>query len=817
MDQPARERDGGKNEKSDCYCCARGIFCSHLLAEAADTTVFRLRLLPENEVPAVVLEGASADATITVRVSRDSRGTIEAATVIFDVDYLMPQSTTFRGLHIHNAPVATNGPVVINSGLAEADGVFGTTGSITRTVDYSSLDTGPLASLEGLLASPELYYVNLHSTDNRSGVVRAQLQGNVMSFSPALLPGNEVSPVVGLDADGAARITVQVQRDPAGTITSGEVTFAIDYRFPGSVTITGLHIHNAAAGSNGPVVVNSGVNSSGPLVDSDGEGRIFRVATIDPTNTVGLATLNSLFADPSQFYVNLHTSDNPSGAIRGQLDRNSLNFYTRLTGDEEVPVVADSGSASGLVSVTVTRNGSGNIDSGAAVFDLDYDFPGAITLRGLHIHNAAIGTNGGVRVSSGLSGSAPIIDEDGVGMLVREVTIDATDSTGIEALNGLFVAPQLYYVNLHSEANRSGVVRSQLGYETYRFSSSLSPANEVPAVASGATGTAWTSVLVKRDGNGTILSGVVNFDVDFSIGGAATISGLHIHEARAGGNGSVVINSGVSTEVSDTGTGNVAREVAILSTDTVALNAIESIVDDATGFYVNLHTTTNPSGLMRAQLLESNTFISQIVGGGNWITSVTLTNPSATESVEGIAKFFDTTGLALPESVIDPTIPFWIPPSGSVTLNTHNQGSLSVGFARIGSDGPVTSQVAYMVTDFTSAGANIPVTTISATAGVSIGGGTNTGVAVLSLTGADIVFTLLDANGAAIGTKRETLPALGHHAMLIDELFPGLGSSAASGTLKIDSLEGPFPSGPMSVVIVEFGPGSLTPVVVISN
>ena len=86
--------------------------------------------------------------------------------------------------------------------------------------------------------------------------------------------------------------------------------------------------------------------------------------------------------------------------------------------------------------------------------------------------------------------------------------------------------------------------------------------------------------------------------------------------------------------------------------------------------------------VLPAQLLESNSFISQIVGGGSWITSVTITNTSATESVEGIAKFFDTAAMAAPESVIDPTIPFWIPPSGSVTLNTHNQGALTVGFAR---------------------------------------------------------------------------------------------------------------------------------------
>ena len=792
-------------------------FSSHLLAQTADTTVFRLQLLPENEVPAVPLEGASANATITIRVNRDSQGSIDTATVIFDVSYLMPLSTTFRGLHIHNAPVGTNGPVVINSGLREADSEVGTSGRIRRTVDFSSLDIGQLASVEGLLASPELYYVNLHSTDNRSGVVRGQLLPNVISFSPVLRPENEVTPVIGLDADGAARITVQVDRDPAGTITSGTVTFDVNFTFAGSVSITGLHVHNAAAGSNGSVVINSGVNSTGPLVDSDGKGGIFRVATIDPTDTEGLATLNSLIENPSQFYVNLHTSDNPSGAIRGQLDRNTLSFYARLTGDEEVPSVSTTGTASGLITVAVTRDGGGNIEGGNVEFDLDYSFPDAITFRGLHIHNAAVGANGPVRVNSGISGSSPIVDDDGVGTIIREATIDAGNTSGIEALNGLFVSPDLYYVNLHSVSNPSGSVRSQVGYETYHFSSSLSPASEVPAVVSAATGTAWMSVLVKRDGNGTITSGSVKFDVDFSIGESATITGLHIHSAGAGQNGSVVVNSGASSIVSDTGTGNVFRDVAILSSDTGALNALEGIVDDATGFYTNLHTMSNPSGLMRAQLLESNSFISQIVGGGNWITSVTLTNPSATESVEGIAKFFDTAAMALPEGVIDQTIPFWIPPSGSVTLNTHNQGTLTVGFARIGSDGEVTTQVAYMVPGFTSSGPNTPVTARSVTADVTIGGGESTGVAVLSLGGADILFTLRNASGATIGSSSVTLGALGHYAAFLDEMFSGFGGASMSATLEIESRKGFVLTGSMSIVIVEINPEGLIPVIVNPN
>ena len=789
------------------------LFGSPLTVEAIDNTnVFRVRLLPENEVPAVSLAGASADATITVRVTRDERGSIDEATVTFRLDYVMPQTTTFTGLHVHNAPIGTNGSVVIDSGLRPSDFVTGTSGRITRTVDFKSLDSEQLRSVEGLLAAPHLYYVNLHSTDVPSGVIRAQLRPNVITFGPALLPENEVPAIVGLDARGAAKITVQVHRDKVGSITSGIVTFEVDYRFAGSITVTGLHVHNAAAGISGPVVINSGVNSTGPIVDGDGQGSIFRVATISPTDNDGLATLNALISNPDQFYVNLHTADNPSGAIRGQLDRNSLSFLTRLTGDEEVPAVTTTGTAQGLITATVTRTGAGNIDTGSVAFGLDYSFPGSATFTGLHVHNSPIGAAGSVRVSSGIGGADTIVDDDGVGTINRLATIDAGNTVGIEALNGLFVAPERYYVNLHTASNPAGIVRTQLAYETYHFSNSLSPMSEAPPVVSTATGTAWMTVLVKRDGNGTITSGSVNFDVDFTIGETTTLTGLHIHNANVGINGPVVVNSGVTSVVSDTGTGNVFRKVDVLQTDSGGLQALAGIVDAATGYYVNLHTTLNPAGMMRGQLLQSSSFIPQTTGGGGWITSVTISNPSSTRSVEGIVKFFEIAGTPFPENLIDPTIPVWIPPSGSVTLNTHNQGTLTNGFARIDSDGEVTTQVSYLNPNFTSSGVNVPTTTRSATAEISIGNGQRTAVAVLGVEGGHVVFTVRDRLGAIVGSAAVDLGHLEHYAGFIDELIPGLSGSTFEGTLGIQSSRSPFNAGLMSIVMVDYGPASASPV-----
>lgn len=124
-------------------------------------------------------------------------------------------------------------------------------------------------------------------------------------------PSQEVPPVKGLKADAVGSLTFDLERSSAGAITSGEVIFYLNYSFPGSVTITGLHVHSGAKGTNGPVVINSGVAS---FTDADGEGNVTAVVT-----GVAPATLQAILDRPRGYYVNLHTSANPDGALRDQL------------------------------------------------------------------------------------------------------------------------------------------------------------------------------------------------------------------------------------------------------------------------------------------------------------------------------------------------------------------------------------------------------------------------------------------------------------------------------------------------------------------
>src|SRR5439155_19833179 len=167
-------------------------------------------------------------------------------------------------------------------------------------------------------------YVNSPPTVNADRFMRCQLQASRLILRPAVSTRFEV-PTSDLDAEGAALVDIQVNRDlQTGAITSGTVIFDVDYRFPSPVTITGLHIHSGPAGVNAPVVIDTGTNATSTAVTNVTRGNIFRIVEINSSNTTGIAALNGLFTDPNQYYVNMHTTVNPGGVIRGQLTPTSV-------------------------------------------------------------------------------------------------------------------------------------------------------------------------------------------------------------------------------------------------------------------------------------------------------------------------------------------------------------------------------------------------------------------------------------------------------------------------------------------------------------
>jgi hypothetical protein len=115
--------------------------------------------------------------------------------------------------------------------------------------------------------------------------------------------GNEIDPTTGVANAG----------DPDGSGLAGVLIRNTDPTLCYAILVTGIdtpteaHIHEGAAGVNGPVVVPLTPPENGNPGDSE--------ECISPDMTV----LTRILQNPAGFYVNVHDAAFPNGAIRGQL------------------------------------------------------------------------------------------------------------------------------------------------------------------------------------------------------------------------------------------------------------------------------------------------------------------------------------------------------------------------------------------------------------------------------------------------------------------------------------------------------------------
>ena len=143
-----------------------------------------------------------------------------------------------------------------------------------------------------------------------------------ITFNSTLRPANEVPPVSNAEASGSgtAVITFNLTRNTSGAIQSGTVDFRFDLTgFPAGTTIRAAHIHPAAAGANGPVLIDTTLTAAQALALTNGggswEARGVTGANIDAAN------LQAIIDNPANFYFNVHSTANPGGVARGQLAR----------------------------------------------------------------------------------------------------------------------------------------------------------------------------------------------------------------------------------------------------------------------------------------------------------------------------------------------------------------------------------------------------------------------------------------------------------------------------------------------------------------
>ena len=366
-----------------------------------------------------------------------------------------------------------------------------------------------------------------------TNLLHAEHLSSHLQFSAKMSGANEV-PAVTSDAQGIGIFTLDKAKS----------TLYINVSLNNlSGPITGMHIHEGVAGANGPVIFNlvpflSGNRAKGVIRD------------IAPEVITKL--LNGAY------YINVHTSLNPGGEIRGQIGLETDYRYTALMGGvNEVPEVTTDGRGLGIFQLNHAKT---SVHIKVLFQGLSSDVTGA------HIHNAAIGSTGPVIFSL-----VPMLNGN-------SIEGDWEPGADLDAL----LAGDLY-INVHTMNHPGGEIRGQISLlPGITFDASFSGDQENPNVST--SGSALGIVTVWPE-----LTEVEYYVVYDSLSGPVT--GAHFHQGVLGANGGVVID--MTDNISPTGN-------FISGTTPLSVDILNTLLEG--GFYMNLHTNDHPGGEVRGQV-----------------------------------------------------------------------------------------------------------------------------------------------------------------------------------------------------------------------
>jgi CHRD domain len=118
-----------------------------------------------------------------------------------------------------------------------------------------------------------------------------------------MLTGAKEAPGPG-DPDGTGTVAVKIKQNTATVCVVIKMVKNL------ALPATAAHIHQAAAGVAGPIVL---ILAPPTSKKPGGTGKSKFCAVVGPT------LLQAMLTYPTNFYVNVHTTQFPNGAIRGQL------------------------------------------------------------------------------------------------------------------------------------------------------------------------------------------------------------------------------------------------------------------------------------------------------------------------------------------------------------------------------------------------------------------------------------------------------------------------------------------------------------------
>ena len=469
--------------------------------------LFTTSLTGSNEVPAVTTNGT---ATAWAVLSPDM------TSLTFHITYAQLDST-FTAAHFHSGKAGTNGGVVFPITTFQGNTATGTWNNLPDSI-ITQLLNGDI-------------YMNVHSKAHPNGELRGQLE-----------PVNGIGFTAMLNADQETPPTASIATGTAWAVLSNKGSM-VTY----SITVAGLSSAFSAAHFHvGPTGVSGGVVHPITFTDSSAMG----------TWTGVPDTLITKFLN-NGMYLNVHTSSNPAGEIRGQLThQGEISFKADLDGAQETP------------SVTTPALGTAWAILSSDMKSLSYDVTYAnldSTFTAEHIHMGAMGNPGPV---------------------VMPLTVMNNNATGTwtnfpDSMIEHLIKEDLY-VNVHSKKNPNGEIRGQLELNTgVGFTAHLDGAQETPPVATNAVGTGWFSL----DNDS------LHFQITFA-GLSSALSAAHFHVGAMGAAGGVVKPITFTDSTLNSVWGDISND-----------NLLQLAKGD---IYVNVHSSNNPNGEIRGQVLFTN-------------------------------------------------------------------------------------------------------------------------------------------------------------------------------------------------------------------
>ncbi|MBD1391054.1 CHRD domain-containing protein [Neiella sp. HB171785] len=359
------------------------------------TTVVTFMLSGSQSVPAVM-----TDAVGYGYATLDSNG----YEVDLKVHTMAVEDATMA--HIHEGFVGENGGVVVAL-EQHPDDI-----NVWQTPQGAMLDE---ATAMRLVSGG--HYVNVHTPANPSGELRGQILTDNFALLTFDLSGQQEVPAVATTAMGYGYATLNLS------------DYAVDLK----VLTNGLdnasmaHIHEGYIGENGGVVVALEQHPDNTNVWQTPAG-----AMLDEATAMRLAD--------GGHYVNVHSPDNPSGELRGQIVGEQVNLYTfPLTGEQVL----------GGVTTSAMGYGYATLDNITGLLRLRIMTMGLMDASAAHIHEGERGVSGGVVV--GLEQSAA---DTAVWSIPENTLLDS--ATAMQLKSGG------HYVNVHTPAYPGGELRGQI-------------------------------------------------------------------------------------------------------------------------------------------------------------------------------------------------------------------------------------------------------------------------------------------------------------------------------------------------------------------